>query len=341
MKKFLVFLVLGAVIVLIAFNHQLIGYAFMQGRGQLHILMNAVPVNEVLADPDLDEQLKEKVRLMQEIRDFAIDSLGLTDSNNYTSMYDQKGKDVLWNVSASEPFELKSVQWEFPFLGSFSYKGFFDLERARMEEQELLQQGYDTRIRSVSAWSTLGWFDDPILSKNLKRGPGSLADLVIHELTHSTIFVRDSLTFNENLASFIGEQGAARFIASKYGPDSKELHDYKSSGTDFRKYTNHMLLGAAKLDSLYGTFKPEALLSDKERFKKILIREIVGAVDTISFSNKKRFEGIFDKKLPNNAYFLSYHRYTSKISIFEALLAEHFDGNLSAFIAHFKKRYSK
>ena len=216
MVKRILLLLMVVMVAMLAMNLELVLYGMNQAQGQLKVILNARDINEVLEDENIDQQLKIKIILMQEIREFAIDSLGLNDSNNYTSLYDQKGEDILWNLSASEPFELKSHRWYFPILGSFSYKGFFDLEKAKQEREELKNAGLDTRIRSVSAWSTLGWFDDPILSKMLKRDEGYLADLVIHELTHSTIFVRDSITLNENLASFIGEQGARRFLKSKY-----------------------------------------------------------------------------------------------------------------------------
>ena len=118
MKKRVFFSILLIVIgCLILFNIDLLKYGMMQGRGQLNVVLNARPVEDVMVDSNFPDSLKMKIELMQEIREFAIDSLGLKDTQNYTTIYDQKGKDILWNLSACEPYELKSVQWSFPFLG--------------------------------------------------------------------------------------------------------------------------------------------------------------------------------------------------------------------------------
>ena len=335
MKKRIFFSLLLIVIAsLILFNIDLLKYGIMQGRGQLNVVFNAKPVAEVMADNNFPDSLKMKIELMQQIRQFAIDSLGLKDTENYTSIFDQKGKDILWNLSASEPYELKSVQWSFPFLGKFSYKGFFDLDKAKEERKVLNDKGYDTRIRPVSAWSTLGWFKDPILSNQLSRRDGSLAEMVIHELTHATIFIKDSLSFNENLASFIGEKGAIKFLEYRYGTESVYLDNYNNSENDYIRYTNHMLAGTKHLDSLYQSFDDSMTDSEKMSKKTDMIQHIINKVDTISFYNPKRFKGIYSKGLPNNCYFLSFTRYFSKIDQLELELDDQFGGDLRAFIKY-------
>lgn len=335
MKKRIIFSTLAiAIASVILFNIDLLKYGIMQGSGQLNVVFNARPVQEVMADENFPDSLKLKIELMQEIREFAIDSLGLKDTENYTSIFDQKGKDILWNLSACEPYELKSVQWSFPFLGKFSYKGFFDLDKAKEERKELSDKGYDTRIRPVSAWSTLGWFKDPILSNQLSRSDGSLAEMVIHELTHATIFIKDSLSFNENLASFIGEKGAIKFLEYRYGTESVYLDNYNNSENDYIMYTNHMLSGTKHLDSLYQSFGDSMSDSEKSSKKTEMIQHIINTVDTISFYNPKRFRGIYSKGLPNNCYFLAFSRYFSKIDQLELELENKFGGDLRAFIKY-------
>ena len=337
MKKKVVLGILVVITVLIVLNMDLLKYGVMQGKGQLSVVWNAMPIDEVLADVNFPDSLKMKIELMQEIRQFAIDSLGLKDTKNFTAVYDQKGEDILWNLSACKPYELKSVQWSFPFLGAFSYKGFFELDKAKEERAQLEKQGLDTRIRTVNAWSTLGWFRDPILSNQLNRSEGSLAELVIHELTHATVFIKDSLSYNENLASFIGEKGAVSFLSYKYGVDNSSLNVYVDSEQDYLKYTNHMLTGTKQLDSLYKSFTVEMNDSLKNEKKQKMISKIIQAIDTISFKNQKRFSGIFSERLPNNCYFLSFHRYFSKIDQFEIQLQNEFDGDLRAFIRYQKE----
>ncbi|MEQ6121066.1 aminopeptidase [Reichenbachiella sp. MALMAid0571] len=337
MKKKIALGVLVVSTVLIVLYLDLLKYGVMQANGQLKVVWNAKPIGDVLSDVNFPDSLKMKIELMQEIRQFAIDSLGLKDTKNFTSVFDQKGEDILWNLSACEPYELKSVQWTFPFLGSFSYKGFFELDKAREERAELEKKGLDTRIRTVNAWSTLGWFRDPILSNQLTRSEGSLAELVIHELTHATVFIKDSLSYNENLASFIGEKGAVKFLNFKYGASSAYANQYVNSEHDYVKYTNHMLVGTKKLDSLYQSFTADMNDSLKSRKKQMMISKIIQAVDTVSFKNPQRFKGIFSERLPNNCYFLSFHRYFSKIDQFEIQLKNQFDGDLRAFIQYQKE----
>jgi predicted aminopeptidase len=158
---------LTMIVVLAIWQHEMIGYGLSQGYGQFKVLYNAESVEKALQDKTFPDSLKQKLLLIQEIRKYAIDSLGLNESKSYTTIYNQHGKAILWNVTAAEPFALKAKEWKFPFLGTFSYKGFFDLEKAKKEEKVLRNNGYDTDIGVVGGWSTLGWFRDPILSNML------------------------------------------------------------------------------------------------------------------------------------------------------------------------------
>ena len=160
--------------------------------------------------------------------------------------------------------------------------------------------------------------------------------MVIHELTHATIFIKDSLDFNENLASFIGEKGAIKFLKYRYGTESAYRYDYINSEQDYIKYTNHMLTGTKYLDSLYKSFDSSMPDSLKNEEKTNMIRKIVNTVDTITFHNPNRFKGIYADILPNNCYFLSFTRYFSKIDQLELELEIEFGGDLNAFIKYQK-----
>ena len=247
---------LGILFILGLYYRELVSYGYMQAKGQLQILFNTQPVAEVLKNPSFPDSLKQRLRLIGEIKQFAVDSLGLDSSGSYTEFYDQHGKPILWVLTASEKYRLVPREWDFPVIGTFAYKGFFDTTRADKERQLLISEGFDTQLNEVSAWSTLGFFKDPILSSMLYRGEGSLANLIIHEMTHGTLFVKNNLELNENLASFVGDYGAIRFLTAKYGAKSPELEKY-----EFRKRYNdaisqHIVRGAKQLDSLYKTFRP-------------------------------------------------------------------------------------
>ena len=309
-----------------------LAYGLLQARGQLMVLGDAREVSELLEDPKISLDMKKGLRQVGEIKGFANDKLRMEAEGLYETMYDQNGKDILWNLSACKPFDIEEKVWTFPIVGEVSYKGFFDLAKARLEEAQLKEQGYDARIRPVSAWSTLGWFDDPILSKTLDRDPGSFAELLIHEITHTHIFYRDSIRFNENLASFIGEQGAILFLKDKYGSESQELMSYLAKQGDDRLFTNHCLNGLAGLKLLYNGFDDEMSVDYKSLEKSAYMKAWVGELHAIEFSDSLRYKEAFKDDLPNNAFFMAFARYDSKKSLFADQLKMEFSGDLRQFI---------
>lgn len=335
MIKKAAWITLSIIAILVIANWNLVVYGFKQAKGQLSITFNTQSVDSILNDSLIADSVKVKIQIVQEARSFSFDKLGLTQSDNYTTFYDQGGSVALWNLSASKVFALEPKLWSFPLLGSFPYKGFFDLESAKIELAELKEEGYDARIRPVGGWSTLGWTTDPILSNMLERKEGSLAELIIHELTHGTLFVKDNIEFNENLASFIGENGAVMFLNEKYGKNSYAYFDYILAEEDSRTFRNQMLLATGKLDSLYNaiTHLPDSV---KAIHKHIMIDEIVNSIDTLHFHDPRYF-GIFSSTRPNNAYFMSFLRYYSAKDSLEDLLSREYQGDLKLFINGMKE----
>ncbi|GAB2776406.1 aminopeptidase [Rhabdobacter roseus] len=339
-KKVLLFLFLFLLLVGLYYR-ELVSYGWMQAKGQVSILMKVEDVGKVLADPAFPDSLKARIRLIEEIKRFGVDSLGLTPSENYTTFYDQQGKPILWVITASERYRIKAREWSFPIIGSFPYKGFFDSTRAAREEAALLEEGWDTDIGEVSAWSTLGYLKDPILSSMLARSEGSLANLILHELTHGTLFVKSDLELNENLASFVGDVGAVRFLNQKYGPDSPQLKRYEFSKVYNDAYAQHVLRGANRLDSLYNTFPNREPDAQKDSLKFQLIRQIVQDADTLLGGKltltKKKKDG--ETILPNNAYFISYQTYKSKQNSFRQEFENKFGGDFKNYLDYLKKKY--
>lgn len=326
-------------LVLLLFNLKMTFYALEQLSGQLKIIRNAIPVEQALNDDSLPDSLKQKLRLIEEIRNFAFDSLGLKRNSNYTTFYNQHGKPVLWTLTACEPFRLKAYQWWFPFLGHVSYKGFFNKEKGLKEMQKLKSRGYDAELSPVSGWSTLGWFSDPVLSNMLKRREGSLAELIIHELTHGTIFLKSNVDLNENLATFIGEQGAILFLKNKYGENSSQLVQYLHYKSDEELYGRYILEGASKLDSLYSQTGFQNLpTKEKLKLKYSLIAEVLLGIHDLPLHNKKIYLHDFRKELlPDNTYFMSYLRYRKKQEVFDDVLNKKYHGSLKAFIEAMKE----
>jgi predicted aminopeptidase len=341
LKKIL--LALTLLILVVGFIYRdVLSYGLLQAKGQISILLNVEDVEDVMKDPAFPDSLKAQIRLIGEIKKFGVDSLGLNPSKNYTTFYNQHGRPLIWLITASERYKIKPHQWHFPIVGTFPYKGYFDSTRAAAEEKMLIAQGFDTDIGDVSAWSTLGYLKDPILSSMLKRKPGSLANLILHELTHGTLFVKSNLELNENLASFIGDQGAIRFLKYKYGPHSPELRDYEYSKKYNDAYSSHMLRGAGRLDSLYKTFgESQSPDKRKDSLKNAIIRQIVADTDTLlagtqTLTSRKRLK---DEPLPNNAYFISFLTYKSRQNTFLKEFEQKFNSDVKAYLQYLKKTY--
>lgn len=337
-KRLLVVIVITLVALVVIF-WDLVSYGARQGFGQFKIIWNARPVEEFLADPHFPDSLKARLSLIAEVRKYAIDSLDLKDTENYKTMYDQKGKEVMWVVMASERFRLKQKEWVFPVVGAVPYKGFFNEKRANDLKRELEEEGWDVVVRNPGGWSTLGWFTDPILSKMLSRSEGDLANLIIHEMSHATIFVKDSVDFNENLATFIGDRGAEKFLIDKYGQHSKEYTTYMEEDKDYLKFVDHMLRGAKSLDSLYSNMTASEPEEGKLASKEKMIRRIITSLDTLSLALTSSPSKRFRNELPNNAYFMNFRQYQSKQNTFSDEWKQKFGGDLRAYIRYLSKKY--
>ena len=295
----------------------------------------------ILLNQKLNRFLLIKLLLIQEVRKFAIDSLGINDSENYKTVFNQKGKPILWVLMASKPYELNAYEWNYPILGSLGYRGYFDKEHAINEAELFREMGYDTDVSEVSAWSTLGWFNDPILSNMLRKDVGELARLIIHELTHSTLYVADDADFNENLATFVGNNGAISFMKFKFGNDSKELNNYIGHLHDINSYASHILRGAGQLDSLFTSFEENEPKEKKDKEKHQLILEIIQTADTIDFYNRNSFKQLLDTNFhPNNTFFITYMMYHKEQNVFDTEFINDFHADFRKYLSYLKEKYS-
>lgn len=338
-KRFFLAVMIITILLLIVYR-DLVLYGFRQAKGQLYIVWNAKPVEEFLNDPAFADSLKTKLHLINEVRKYAIDSLGMKDTKNYKTLFDQKGNEIMWVVTASEPFRLKAKEWTFPVLGSVPYKGFFDRDLAIALKDQLEKEGWDVSIRNPGGWSTLGWFTDPILSKMLERSEGDLANLIIHEMSHATIFVKDSIDFNENLSTFIGDRGAEKFLISKYGKDSREYTTYVNEDIDYLKFSDHMLRASEKLDSLYRTMTGPMPVERKKSLKNKMISDIVASLDTLTLTTTTgKPSARYRDHLPNNAYFMNFRRYQARQDDFWDEYRNRFGEDLKAYTKYLSEKY--
>jgi predicted aminopeptidase len=333
MKKILgitFLIILSLFAILYITNREEINYGIRQLKGQLKVISNTTPIEEVLANPTFPDSLKTQIRLIEKIKKFTVDSLGLNPSSSYQDYYEQHGEPILWVISACPPYSLENKKWKFPIAGEFSYKGHFEKQIALNEIDNLKKEGLDVRLSEVSAWSTLGYLSDPVLSSMLKLKPGKLAALIIHELTHGTLFVKNNLAFNENLADFIGDHGALLFLEDVYGKESKEYRDYLVSKAYQEHFTEIISKGIVNLDSLFQTFSPKMSSYYKDSLKYGMIDDIMFPADSSKFSSR-------GKKTINNAYFTAYRTYQGKQNEFETILNRDFNNNFKAYLAHLKE----
>lgn len=339
-KKIAIGIVIVALVPLVVY-FELVSYGLTMAKHQLRIIYEARPNTEVLADNSIADSLKIKIRLVEEIRKYAFDSMGLHATKNYSTFYLQKErKPVLWTVSACPEFSLEAYEWSFPLIGKFPYKGYFDLREAEKEAEKLKKEGYDTDVSPVSGWSTLGWFTDPILSGMLRRPEAPLAELIIHEISHSTFFVKDDAVMNENLANFIGKEGTMRYLESKYGKNSPFATELINEYRDDSLFTVYMLRCTAELQSMYEAESFKQLpIAEKRTKKNALLLKFVAGLKDIPFADMETYGNYFEGEIPDNAFFVMFTTYEQEQENFEQELKNEFNNDLRKFIKKQAEKY--
>jgi predicted aminopeptidase len=322
-------------------------YFYQQATGGLTIAFNTRSLKTVLEDKYIPDSLKKRILYIQEVRKYAIDSLGLHDNPKvYQTLYDQNGQPLVHLLTVAEPYKMEAKEFDYPmvswFIGKFTYKGFFDSTTAIKEQISWKSKGYDTEMGQGIAYSTLGWLPEPILSNMLYYPDGKLASLIIHEMTHGTIFVKSDHETSENLANFIGDYGAKRFLKYKYGSDSKQFTKFKQAKVFRDSFVKHLNRGTLKLDSLYKTFLPNFTSRYKDSLKYSLIEKIEQSQDTIyrQLPNLPKYR-LKKKDLPNNAYFVSFKTYNSKQNEFENIFEIKFPNDFEGFLTYLIKKYNR
>lgn len=190
-------------------------YLVQAGWEEWKILSGRRPISEMVADPATQPEVRAKLRLVLAARTFAVDSVDLAARESFTTYTRLEHDTLVMVLSAAYRDRLESYTWWFPIVGRVPYKGYFDFEAARAAAADLDSRGFDVYLRPSSAFSTLGWFNDPLLSTSLRADSLDLANTVIHELTHNTFYAPGQAVFNESFASFVGARGAAWFFRTR------------------------------------------------------------------------------------------------------------------------------
>lgn len=227
-------------------------YLMSQAPGQIALLFGRVPIERVLKRKDLEPEVRRKLELALAVKKYAENDLGLVQNNSY-AIYRRLEREALsYNLTACPKLSVDPLRWQFPVVGEMPYLGFFKKEDADKKQAELEKKGYDVYVRKVSAYSMLGIVADPIYTPMLKYSDYDLANTIIHELTHGTVWAKGWPEFNENLALFVGNQGALNFCIQRYGSDSEEVRYGLGSNADDLLFQQYLAQLEKQLRSLYG-----------------------------------------------------------------------------------------
>ena len=286
--------------------------AYEEGR----ILWRRKPIAAMLAEDRIGPDVRRKLQMVLELRDFAADRLRLNVGGSYAA-YSRVDRRVLLHVLTAVPkTALEPYTWWFPLVGHVPYKGYFDPDDARKEAESLAAQGYDTNIRPAGAFSTLGWFDDPLLGHLLELDRVSLADVVLHELLHNTLFLPSSAAFNESLANFVGKRGAFDFFAWRYGAKSPEARAALRAWQEEIEFSGLMMELAGRLRALYAEPVPEAeKLRRREQVFAQSQQEWARALD----GRPDHLHASFSRTTLDNAVVLQSLLYVTHLARFEEL----------------------
>lgn len=303
-------------------------YYLQSVRGQLDIWARQKDIETIIANPDTAAPLREKLRAVLAVREFASAELALPRNASYRSYANLERPYVVWNVFATPEFSLRPRQWCFMFAGCVNYRGYFGKADADAFAAEVLSQSYDVFVGGVPAYSLLGYFPDPVLNTFVNYPTPHLARLIFHELAHQVVYVRDDSVFNESFAVTVEQEGSRRWL-ERYGTDQDRLHydQITRRRNDFLRlietYRGH-------LETLYSTPLP----IDVMRARKA---EVFGELVADYRKLKERWGGFagYDHwfaREPNNALIASVGLYSKRVPAFQALLARE-EGDMERFYA--------
>jgi len=301
-------------------------YTLKEGTTLISYLSRAVPLEKLAQGDKASEEELRFVQRVKDIRRFAMEELGLKESKNYTR-YVELDRDYLAAVvSACAKDSFNRHEWWFPVVGKVPYKGFFNVRDARKERAKLEKKDLDVWIRGVNAFSTLGWFRDPLYSYMKNYSDRALADLIIHELLHATVFLKNQSQFNEQLAEFVGTEGSRLYI-EKTGGNTAEDEETKTDSAAYLAFIHTLI---SELDEMYNSeIKREEKLTRKEEIINAAKLRFDAQYDTVFITENYR---AFSELPVNNAYLELYRLYYGENQFFKDLY-DRSGSDLTKFIA--------
>lgn len=291
-------------------------YYMQAASGQWQVLRKREPIEEVIAADGTPAELAERLRLVQEARQFSIDDLALPDNQSYRSYADIEREFVVWNVFAAPEFSLTPKEWCFPVAGCVNYRGYFSRDAAYRESEKLAKKGFDVAVGGVTAYSTLGNFDDPVLSSMMRWDDIRLVAVLFHELAHQVLYVKGDSAFNESFATAVEEFGVQRWLESRGRPDDIDIY---SERRELRQ--NLMALVAVARGDLRVHFESMLADDEKRRLKAARLQKLSDDA-AVLLTNAGRDGSSWLSGELNNARLVSMTLYEGRLPAFRALLTE-------------------
>ena len=303
-----------------------LGYYAQSISGQMEILRKREPIASLLEDPQLDAKLRQKLILVQEIRRYASETLALPDNDSYRSYADLHRRFVVWNVFATPEFSFELQEWCFPFAGCVRYRGYFSAADAESYAQGLQQTGMDVYVGGVEAYSTLGWFDDPVLNTILWRDNARLAGLIFHELAHQQLYVKGDTAFNEGFASTVESEGVLRWLNDKN--DAQLAEEYRQFRLRNESFIALVKSTRTQLEQVYLSAQD---IAQKRTQKQSLIAQMQEHYQRLKqdWGGYRGYDAWFAHDI-NNAQLAGISTYQDYVPAFQRLLRQN-QGDFAAF----------
>lgn len=300
--------------------------------GHFDLMSGEQPIEDLINRGQIDKELQKKLQQVLIIRRFAVTELGLPDNDSYKTFVKLDRKYPVWNVIAAEKYSVKAKQWCFLIVGCISYRGYFNKQDAEAKAAELKAEGYDVYVSGAAAYSTLGWFDDPVLSSMLYKEESHLAGIIFHELAHQRLYIDDDSSFNEAFATAVELEGVRRWM--KQRSDSKANQRYRLYKTRQKDFNTMLRITRESLKQLYASESDQQQLASG---KKRIFTNMQKHYQQL----KKKWKGYkgYDKwmqKELNNAHLALVATYHERVPAFESIL-QSLDYNIPRFYAEVER----
>jgi predicted aminopeptidase len=295
-------------------------------QGNFSLLRQARPIDEVIADPGVPDAVRARLRVAKAARGFSRSELKLPANRSYETYVEVANPAVVWNVIAAPAFSVQPLQWCYPVTGCVSYRGYFARAEAERYAEELRRDGYDTYVAGASAYSTLGWFDDPIVSTMLRRSEQELVGTIFHELAHQQLYVKGDVAFNEAFAVTVAGEGVRRW----YRADPEAYRAWLRDEERQQAISGMLLEARQSLAAWYARPMPE---SEKAAGKRAILDGLRAryAATRAAWNGDDSYDGWIPEGI-NNAHLALVDTYQGLVPAFRQLLARE-GGDLPRFYA--------